>query len=176
MNRPLLRSALGALCLSLLLPCFAASPGTPQSGTFDLFTPAEAAAWNTKTPRKERSLGAPGELSCHSPPAAAATAGANPQIKILAPAIDKPLNAPIDIEVQFVPAGATAIRPETFRVCYVGFLTMDITQRITDRVAVSPTGIKVTGAQLPSGHHHLLMMIADQQGHYARQEVTFDIK
>ena len=55
-----------------------------------------------------------------------------------------------------LPAGTAAIRPETFRVCYMGFLTMDITQRITDRVAVSPTGIKVTGAQLPSGHHHLL--------------------
>jgi hypothetical protein len=180
MNPSLLRSALAALSFSLLLPCFAAAPGTPPSGTFDLFTPAEALAWNTKKPGAERntqrSIGAPGEVSCHSAPAAAATAGANPQIKILAPTLDKPLNAPIDIDVQFVPAGATAIRPETFRVCYVGFLTMDITQRITDRVAVSPTGIKVTGAQLPSGHHHLLMLIADQQGHVGRQEAIFDIK
>jgi hypothetical protein len=180
MNQSLLRAALGALSFAVLLPCFAAIPGAPQSGTFDLFTPAEAAAWNSKKPGPqrsvERSLGAPGEVSCHSPPAAAATASASPQIKILSPTLDKPLNAPIDIEVQFVPAGTTAIRPETFRVCYVGFLTMDITQRITERVAVSPTGIKVTGAQLPSGHHHLLMLIADQQGRYARQEVIFDIK
>jgi hypothetical protein len=176
----LLRSALGALSFSVLLPCFAAAPGAPQSGTFDLFTPAEALAWNTKKPGStrsiERSIGAPGEVTCHSPPAAAATAGASPQIKILSPTLEKPLDAPIDIDVQFVPAGTTAIKPDTFRVCYLGFLTMDITQRITDRVAVASTGIKVIGAQLPSGHHHLLMMVADQQGHYARQEVTFEIK
>jgi hypothetical protein len=102
-------------------------------------------------------------------------AGTDPQIKILAPTLDKPLSAPIDIDLQFVPAG-TPIRPETFRVCYLGFLTMDITQRITDRVAVSPTGIKVTGAQLPPGHHHLVMLIADSQGHYGHQEAIFEIK
>jgi hypothetical protein len=177
MNASRLASALGVLSCCLLLPCFAAPPGTPQGATFDLFTPAEAVAWNTKgAARPERSIGAPGEVSCHSPPPAATTAGANPQIKILAPTLDKPLNAPIDIEVQFVPAGTAAIRPETFRVCYMGFLTMDITQRITDRVAVAPTGIKVSGAQLPSGHHHLLMLIADQQGRIGRQEAIFDIK
>src|ERR1700761_1622418 len=104
MNSLLLRAALGAFSFSLVLPCFAALPGA-QSETFDLFTPAEAVAWNTKSAHKpERSIGAPGEVSCHSPPAAA-SAATNPQIKILAPTLDKPLNAPIDIEVQFVPAG-----------------------------------------------------------------------
>jgi hypothetical protein len=175
-----LRIALGSLSFAVLLPCFAATPGAPQSSTFDLFTPAEALAWNTKKPgterSTERSIGAPGEINCHSPPAAAQTSGTDPQIKILAPTLDKPLNAPIDIDVQFVPTGASAIKPETFRVCYMGFLTMDITQRITDRVAVSPSGIRVSGAQLPSGHHHLLMLIADQQGHVGRQEVVFEIK
>jgi hypothetical protein len=171
MSRSVLRAAFGFLCSTLLVPCLA-----PASDTFELFTPAEAAAWNTQQPGShrnvERSLGAPGEVTCRSPPAA----GATPRIKIVSPTLDAPLTAPIDIDVQFEPAGPAAIRPDTFRVCYVGFLTMDITQRITDRVAVSPTGIKVTGAQLPSGHHHLLMMVADDQGHYARQEVTFEIK
>jgi hypothetical protein len=181
MNRFWRPSSAAALSCALSLPCFAAAPETPpQSGTFDLFTAAEATAWNIKRPGSERSvqrsLGAPGEVTCHSLPAPAASPAANPQIKILAPKLDQPLNAPIDIAVQFIPAGATAIRPDTFRVCYVGFLTMDITQRITDRVTVSPTGIKVSGAQLPSGHHHLLMLIADQDGRYGRQEVTFDIK
>jgi hypothetical protein len=41
---------------------------------------------------------------------------------------------------------------------------------------VSPAGIKVTGAQLPHGHHHLVMMIGDQQGHFGLQEAVFDIK
>jgi hypothetical protein len=182
MNQLLLRSALGALSCALLLPCLAAPPGAASaSGTFDLFTAAEASAWNTKKPASERSLaapkslGAPGEVNCHSIPAAAPLAGTDPQIRILAPTLGTPLSAPIDIDLQFVPA-ATAIRPETFRVCYMGFLTMDITQRITDRVSVSPTGIKVTGAQLPAGHHHLVMLVADSQGHYGHQEAIFDIK
>ena len=67
-----------------------------------------------------------------SPPAAAATADGNPQIKILSPTLDKPLSAPIDIDVQFVPAGSVAIRPDTFRVCYVAFITMDITMPSTE--------------------------------------------
>ena len=180
-NKSVLLS-LGILYCAALPPGFAATPASPPgAGSFDLFTAAEASAWNAKTPSSERSLqnrslNAPGEVGCHSVPAASPSAGLDPQIKILSPALGQPLNAPIDINVEFVPAGATPIRPDTFRVCYVGFLTMDITQRITERVAVSPTGIKVAGAQLPSGHHHLLMLIADSQGHYGRQEVTFDIK
>jgi hypothetical protein len=179
-NHPLLRSALGAFFTGLLLPCFAAPPA---GGTFDLFTAAEASAWNTKQPASQRSLAAPralnrpGEVDCHSSlPPAAATAGSDPQIKIVAPTLDQPLSAPINIDLEFVTAGAAAIRPESFRVCYIGFVTMDITQRITDRVSVSPTGIKVTGAQLPRGHHHLLMLIADSNGHYGHQEAVFDIK
>jgi hypothetical protein len=182
MNRLLMRSALGALSFALILPSLAAPPaGLPASGTFDLFTAAEASAWNTKQPASQRSLGAPkslnapGEVSCHSIPAAAPTAGDDPQIKLLAPTLGKPLSAPVNIDLQFVPA-ATPIRPESFRVCYLGFLTVDITQRITDRVAVSPTGISVTGAQLPAGHHHLVMLIADSQGHYGHQDIVFDIK
>jgi hypothetical protein len=182
MNRSMLRAALGALSFAVLVPSFAAPPGgLPASGTFDLFTAAEASAWNTKKPAGERSLGAPkslggpGEVNCHSIPAAAPMAGADPQIKLLAPTLGAPLSAPVNIDLQFVPAAAP-IKPETFRVCYLGFLTVDITQRITDRVAVSPTGISVSGAQLPAGHHHLVMLIADSQGHYGHQEVIFDIK
>jgi len=93
----------------------------------------------------------------------------------LAPTLDQPLSAPIDIDLQFVPASAP-IRPETFRVCYIAFVTVDITQRITNRVSVSPDGIKVTGAQLPAGHHHLVILVADSQGHYGKQEAIFEIK
>ncbi len=180
MTRLSLRPALCALFCVPILPSFAAPPA---SGTFSLFTAAEASAWNTKQPASQRSLGAPkslgspGEVGCHSSlPSAAPTAGNDPQIKILAPTLDKPLSAPIDIDLEFAPTGAAAIRPDTFRVCYLGFVTIDITQRITERVAVSPSGIKVTGAQLPPGHHHLLLLIADSQGHYGHQDVMFDIK
>jgi hypothetical protein len=52
---------------------------------------------------------------------------------------------------------------------------MDITKRITDRVTVSEQGLRVTGAQLPRGHHRLLLLIADQRGRLARREASFNV-
>jgi hypothetical protein len=61
-------------------------------------------------------------------------------------------------------------------VCYVGFLIVDITKRITDRVTVSPSGVHVSRAQLPHGHHHLVLLISDQDGRIGRRDATFDIQ
>ena len=58
----------------------------------------------------------------------------NPQIRILAPPLGKALTSPLDIELQFVPTGSAPIRPDTFRICYLGSIPMDITKRITDRI------------------------------------------
>ena len=115
--------------------------------------------------------------TCHSIPTASVTASDAPQINILAPTLGRPLVSPLDIEVQFVPATSNAaVRADTFRVCYVGFFTVDITNRITDRVTVSPNGLHVSGAQLPHGHHHLVMLISDQDGRIGRRHATFDIQ
>ncbi len=112
-------------------------------------TESEAAAWNTTKPKesadfKTRDLtednGAP---SCRS---IADNDADNPKIKIVAPILERPLLMPIDIDLQFVPVGGAHIKPETFRVCYLGMVTMDITKRITDRVTVSEQGLHVTGA------------------------------
>jgi hypothetical protein len=54
-------------------------------------------------------------------------------------------------------------------------VAMDITKRITDRVTVSEQGLRVTGAQLPRGHHRLLLLIADQRGRLARREAAFNV-
>jgi hypothetical protein len=146
--------------------------------TLELFSADEAAAWNTpgnapKEAYRQRELREPGVPSCHAIPSAAVGA---PQIKIVAPTLDKTLAAPLDIDLKFLPTDNAAIKPETFRVCYVGFLVMDITKRITDHVTVSAEGLHVAGAQLPSGHHHLVMMIADQQGAIGSRDAVFDIK
>jgi hypothetical protein len=155
----------------------AAAPAQPKA-TFDLVTENEAATWNRTRPSdstdfKTRDLsednGAP---SCRS---TADNDADNPKIRIVAPVLEKPLIMPIDIDLQFVPVGSTHIRPETFRVCYLGLVTMDITKRITDRVTVSEQGLHVSGAQLPHGHHRLLLLIADQRGRLARKEADFNV-
>jgi hypothetical protein len=113
--------------------------------------------------------------SCHSIPKT--DAPASPTIDIVSPTLDKPLTAPLDINVKFIPAGADVIQPSTFRLCYMArFMTIDITDKIADKVTVLPEGLHVAGADLPSGHHHLVMLIGDQSGHVGRREATFDIK
>ena len=153
----------------------------PAAATFELFSASEAADWNAKDPANKarygsRELPQPGVPNCHDIPANSAQSAGGPQINILAPALGKPLAPPLDIDLQFVPASSVAIKPETFRVCYVGFITMDITKRIPDHVAISAQGVHVAGAQLPQGHHHLVMMIADSQGKIGSREAVFDIK
>jgi hypothetical protein len=161
----------------------AASGAAPPAGTpFELFSASEAAAWNKNDPANKarystRELPQPGVPSCRDIPGSAPQGGLNPQINILAPTLGKPLAPPLDIDLQFVPAAAgSAIKPETFRVCYVGFITMDITKRITDHVAISAQGIHVAGAQLPQGHHHLVMMIADSEGKIGSRAADFEIR
>ena len=160
---------------------FAQAPAAaPASGgaAFDLVTDSEATAWNSTKPKetadfKTRDLREDnGSPSCRS---TADNDADNPKIKIIAPVLEKPLLMPVDIDLQFVPVGGAHIRPETFRVCYLGLITMDITRRITDRVTVSEQGVHVTGAQLPHGHHRLLLLIADQRGRLARHEAEFNV-
>jgi hypothetical protein len=145
---------------------------------FDLFTESEAATWNAPQPKEPKDFStrdlrednsAP---TCHSTPDNDAD---NPQIRILAPPLGRSLTSPLDLDVQFVPTSSAPIRPDTFRVCYIGLITMDLTKRITDRVTVSEKGLHVSGAQLPRGRHHLLLLIADQRGRLGRREAVFDI-
>jgi hypothetical protein len=181
MNPKRSRVAALAVAASLAGAASAVEPaGAPAAAgaSFDLFTAGEATTWNTTQPKgltefSTRDLREDNSApTCHSTPDNDAD---NPQIRILAPALGKTLTAPLDIDLQFVPTASAAIRPETFRVCYLGLITMDITKRITDRVVVSDKGLHVTGAQLPHGHHRLALLIADERGRLARREAEFDI-
>jgi hypothetical protein len=159
-----------------------ASPVTPPAGAvaaprFDLVTAGEAADWNKPRPEQPsdfstRDLGED-VVNCHS---ASDNQADNPQIRVVSPQLGPPLSNPFDIELQFVPTPSAPIRPESFRVCYVGFVTMDITKRITDRVTVTEHGVRVSGAQLPQGHHHLLLLIADRRGRVGRRDAVLDIE
>ncbi len=176
-NRILIWGASIVLSAGSAMAQTAAAPA-PAGGTFDLVTESEAQSWGTIGPAeatdfKTRDLSADnGRPTCAS---IADNDADNPQIKITQPTLEKPLITPVDIDLKFIQAGSAPIRPETFRVCYVGRVTMDITKRITDRAAVSAQGLHVTGAQLPRGHHRLLLLIADERGRLARREAVFNV-
>ncbi len=146
--------------------------------TFDLFTESEAAAWNTAQSKEPKDFStrdlrddnsAP---TCHSTPDNDAD---NPQIRILAPPLGRALTVPMDMDVAFMPTSSAPIRPDTFRLCYVGLVTIDITKRVTDRITVSEKGLHMTGVQLPRGFHRLVLLIADQRGRLGRREAVFNI-
>lgn len=149
------------------------------AAAFDLVTQREATAWNTAAPKESQDFSTHdlredgGITNCHS---ASNNDADNPRIRILAPPLGRPLNSPLDIELRFIPTISAPIRPESFRACYVGTHIMDITKRITDHARVSEHGLHVTGARLPQGRHHLLLLIADQRGRLGRQEVQLDIE
>ncbi|MEP6885342.1 MAG: hypothetical protein ABJC66_11380 [Gammaproteobacteria bacterium] len=147
-------------------------------GTFDLVTDSEAEKWTTIGPTEPTDFETRDLSEDNGRPTCRSTANNdadNPQIKITEPAIVKPLIMPIDIDLKFIPAGSAPIRPETFRVCYIGLVTMDITKRITDRATVSAQGLRVTGARLPRGHHRLVLLVADERGRLARHEAVFNV-
>jgi hypothetical protein len=161
----------------MIFPAIAAG-ASMAAATFDLLTESEATTWNTPQPKEPKDFStrdlrddnsAP---TCHSTPNNEAD---NPQIRILAPPLGRSLTAPLDMDVQFVPTSSAPIRPDTFRVCYIGSVTIDLTKRITDRVTVSEKGLHVTGLQLPRGRHHLLLLIADEHGRLGRREAVLDI-
>jgi hypothetical protein len=149
----------------------------PAGAAFDLVSESEAAAWNTAQAKAVDSFSTrdAGEEdaspTCYSMPNNDAD---NPQIRVVAPPLGK-ATSPLDLELQFVPTARAPVRPETFRICYVGAVIMDITKRVTDRASISEKGLHVSGVQLPRGHHRLVMLIADRRGRLGRREASFDI-
>jgi hypothetical protein len=169
---------IAAVRLALASAAIIAGSAVADTG-FDLFTASEAAVWNTTQPKQLKDFSTPDLGDDNSAPTCNSTPNGdadNPQIRILSPPQGRPLTTPLDIDLQFVPTGSAPIRPETFRLCYVGLVTMDLTKRITDRVTVTEKGLHVSGAHLPPGHHRLLLLIADQRGRLARREAVFDIE
>jgi hypothetical protein len=163
---------------AILASATTAADPPSSAATFDLMTESEAATWNAPQPKEPKDFStrdlrednsAP---TCHSTPDNDAD---NPKIRILAPPLGRSLTAPLDFDVQFVPTSSAPIRPDTFRVCYVGSITTDLTKRITDRATVSEKGLHVTGVQLPRGRHRLVMLIADDHGRLGRREAVLDI-
>jgi hypothetical protein len=168
------------LAAAVVAGSFGAEPSAelkPAGASFDLVTESEAAAWNTAQTKavdsfSTRDASEEGSSpTCYSMPNNDAD---NPQIRVVAPPLGK-ATSPLELELQFVPTARAPIRPETLRICYVGAVTMDITKRITDRASISEKGLRVSGVQLPAGHHRLVMVIADRRGRLGRREADFDI-
>ena len=99
-----------------------------------------------------------------------------PSIDILkpVPAADLKVKAPFPISVQFRAQDA-AIVPGSFRV-YYGALKVDITERITKYVQVTPEGFTLEQAKIPVGKHRLTLHVADEKQRVAERELRVEVE
>ncbi|MBV8497581.1 MAG: hypothetical protein JO361_12440 [Gammaproteobacteria bacterium] len=121
------------------------------------------------------------ELTARARPGAALVARAAdlnaPTISVMKPDAGGPIAAPVDIDMRFQPAQGATVNIGTLKILY-GFLGLDITQRILSApgVQVSASGLKASGARLPSGSHKLTVQVADNLGRTGRQPFEFTVR
>lgn len=98
-----------------------------------------------------------------------------PEIEVVHPKLDAPVASPTPIQLMFVPAAASKVRPETFKVLY-GRLRIDITQRLVNEARITAEGVTVKEASLPKGTHRLVLSVQDVQGREGSKSLDFEIK
>ena len=100
-----------------------------------------------------------------------------PSIEIIKPepAADLRVKAPFTINVLFKAQADAAIDPSSFKVLY-GALRLDITNRITKFVKVTPSGFSLDNAQIPVGKHRLTMQVQDEKQRVAERELRVEVE
>ncbi len=91
------------------------------------------------------------------------------------PAPDLKVKAPFPITVEFKAQNDAAIDPSTFKVMY-GALKIDITNRITKYVKVTPAGFSLENAQIPPGRHRLTLQVQDEKQRTAERELRVEVE
>jgi len=110
-------------------------------------------------------------------PAALRPRAVVPLIDILKPepVNDLKVKAPFPISVQFKGQSDSPIEPSTFKVMY-GALKIDITNRITKFVTVTPDGFSLEKAQIPPGKHRLTLQVQDGKQRVAERELRVEVE
>ena len=148
-----------------LAAVLAAAIAAAAQGGFELLSPQEYQS----------------ELSARARPGAAFVARAAdlnaPTITVMRPDHSQPIQPPVDIDVRFKAAEGATVNVGSLKVMY-GWLGLDITQRILGApgVQVSASGLRASGAQLPSGSHKLVIQVADNYGRTGRQPLEFTVR
>ncbi len=97
-----------------------------------------------------------------------------PKIQVIAPNLAESLSSPTAIALSFAAISPAAIKTETFKVLY-GAFQIDIAKRLLASAKVTPQGISVQEATLPSGSHRLHLWIDDSLGRKGYRLIEFQI-
>ena len=98
-----------------------------------------------------------------------------PQIIVLSPQEGDTVTAPFDLEVRFLASPDAHIATETLKVEVKKTLWgVDVTEQV--KQFANATGIHITHADFPKGHHTVTLEIADERGRLTSKTVTMDVQ
>ena len=130
-----------------------------------LITPEEAALPAAPTGGVAPSGGRPLDVERAAP-------DTGPEILVVKPAEGKPLSVPLEVAVRFKPRQAP-VEVATVKVSVVKLFEIDITERV--RPYVTPAGIEIPDARLPSGKHMVRISVGDKNGGVSQRELTLEV-
>ncbi len=98
-----------------------------------------------------------------------------PRIELLAPSNKQDeLGSPITIKLAFHAQNGARIVPSTLKVMYgLGFLQLDITERLLENAQITEAGLLVQNARLPSGSHSVTVKVQDDQERTGTADYNF---
>ncbi|MBF0562517.1 MAG: hypothetical protein HQL37_10960 [Alphaproteobacteria bacterium] len=96
-----------------------------------------------------------------------------PRITVKSPVSLKDVSPPVKIDVAFEPTSIPIDR-DSLKILYVKFVDIDITDRV--RPYITPAGIRIPDADLPSGKHTIEIDLRDLDGNVTSSEMTFTVK
>ena len=108
-------------------------------------------------------------------PAVMAKGVASPAIIWVAPAIDAPVDAPVDLRLRFDAVGEATVVRESLRIRY-GLLRLDITERVAQHAQWDGNTLVAPEAELPSGQHTVYIEIADSRQRRGQASFTFTVR
>lgn len=98
-----------------------------------------------------------------------------PQIIVLSPHEGDTVRTPFDLDVRFLASPDAHIALETLKIeVKKMLLDVDVTERV--KQFANSTGIHMTQADFPKGHHTVTLQIADELGRVTAKTVTMDVQ
>lgn len=98
---------------------------------------------------------------------------AGPGIEIVRPTEGEIVPSPAEILIRFRPK-TTAIDLTSLKVTLLKFIPIDLTDRL--RPYVSPDGIAVKEAKVPTGAYRVRISLSDAHGKTSMREISFEIR
>jgi hypothetical protein len=146
-----------------------------SNSPFPLVTTADLKQWQklARSHRIPRQLAEPGAITCSS--RGSKPDSVAPVITVVRPDVATAIHSPVDVELRFSTAAGAHIDPNTLLVCYVGLITVDITDRLRGHSTVTEAGLEARGASLPSGNHRLRIILGDSVHRVGVKEVSFHV-